>query len=131
MVGISKKHIEILQGVMEAELARLVDEMQGEMDPRLKASFVDIDGDVADFDDEAVANTLIDIDNAIIGVHLEKARDLNAALDRIQKGSYGKCIECDDDIGFNRLSAYPTAKRCIKCQSHHEKIYAGHAKPSY
>ena len=131
MVGISKKYIEILQGVMEAELARLVDETQGEMDPRLKASFVDIDGDVADFDDEAVANTLIDIDNAIIGVHLEKARDLNAALDRIQKGSYGKCIECDDDIGFNRLSAYPTAKRCIECQSHHEKIYAGHAKPSY
>ena len=97
MANIPKRHIEILQGVMEAELARLVDETQEEMAPRLKPSFADIDGDFADFDDEAVANNLIDVDNAIIGVHLEKARDLNAALDRIQKGGYGKCIDCDDD----------------------------------
>ena len=131
MTNITKNQIDTLQGIMEMELARLVDETQDEMDPELKANINDIDGGAADVDDEAVADTLVDIDNAIIGLHLQKARDLNSALDRIQAGVYGICIDCGDDIGFERLSAYPTAKRCIKCQSLHEKTFASEPKSSY
>ncbi len=131
MTNITKNQIDTLQGIMEMELARLVDETQDEMDPELKANINDIDGGAADVDDEAVADTLVDIDNAIIGLHLQNARDLNAALDRIQAGVYGICIDCSDDIGFERLSAYPTAKRCIKCQSLHEKTFASEPTSSF
>jgi DnaK suppressor protein len=115
--------------LMEAELAKLAIETQNEMNPAIKTSFIDIDGDVAD--DEAVADTIVDTDNAIIGMHLQNARDLNAALDRIQAGVYGDCIDCGDDIGFERLSAYPTAERCIKCQYRHEKTFASEPKSSF
>jgi DnaK suppressor protein len=128
MSSISTKQIESLRNVMEAELARLVHETQDEMNPALKTNFIDIDGDVAG--DEAVADTIIDTDNAIIGIHLQNARDLNAALDRIQTGVYGICLDCGDDIAYERLSAYPTAERCIRCQYLHEKTYASEPKPS-
>ena len=131
MTNITKNQIDMLQGLMEAELARLVDETQDEMNPELKASINDIDGGAADVDDEAVADTIVDIDNAIIGLHLQHARDLNAALDRIQAGVYGICIDCGEDIDFERLSAYPTAKRCIKCQSLHEKTFTSEPTPSF
>lgn len=131
MSNITRKQIDTLQGVMEAELAQLVDETQDEMDIELKENYIDIDGNVADTGDDAVADTIIDIDNAIIGLHLQKASDLNAALDRIQTGVYGICIDCGDDIGFERLSAYPTAKRCIKCQSLHEKTFASEPTSSF
>jgi RNA polymerase-binding transcription factor DksA len=121
MSSISKKQINALQGIMESELARLVKETQKEMDPELKSSINDIDGGASDIDDEAVADSIVDVDNAIIGLHLHKIKDLNLALDRIQEGSFGICIDCGDDVGFERLSAYPTAKRCIKCQILHEK----------
>lgn len=124
MTKITKQQINVLQKIMELELESLVDETQQEMDPQLKASINEIDGGAADVDDEAVADTIVDVDNAIIGIHLQKARDLNAALDRIQTGTYGICIDCGDDISFERLTAYPTAKRCIICQSRREKTRA-------
>ncbi len=124
MTKITKQQIDVLQKIMELELESLVDETQQEMDPQLKASINEIDGGAADVDDEAVADTIVDVDNAIIGMHLQKARDLNAALDRIQTDTYGICIDCGDDISFERLTAYPTAKRCIICQSRREKTRA-------
>ena len=36
---------------------------------------------------------------------------LNEALDRIKKGTYGKCRTCNGDIGKNRLEAVPNARR--------------------
>jgi ribosomal subunit interface protein len=127
--NLSKQQIDMLQGIMQKELARLVDETQDEMDPDLKANYIDVGGD-GDAGDEAVADTLVDTDNAMIGLHLQKVSDLNAALDRIQAGVYGVCIDCGSDIGLERLSAYPTAKRCIRCQRLHEKTFASEPKSS-
>ena len=127
MSNISKNQVDELKGVMEAELAQLVDEMQDEMNPELKANYVDVGGD-GDTGDEAVADTIVDIDNAVIGLHLQKVTDLNAALNRIKAGVYGACIDCGSDIGFERLSAYPTAKRCIRCQHLREKTFASKPK---
>ena len=131
MTNITKNQIDKLQGILELELAKLVHETQDEMNPELKANINDVDSGAADTDDEAVADTIVDTDNAIIGMHLQKARDLNSALDRIQTGVYGICIDCDDDIGFERLSAYPIAKRCIKCQNQHEKTFASESTTSF
>jgi DnaK suppressor protein len=129
-MNMTKKHIVTLQRQMEEELAHLINETREEMDPELKANYIDIDGNVADTGDEAVADTLIDTDNAIIGMHLQEVRDLNAALDRIQSGVYGVCIDCSGEIGSKRLTAYPTAKRCIECQVQHEKTYASEPTPT-
>ena len=47
--------------------------------------------------------------------------DIDAALERIQTGTYGQCTDCGVTIPTARLHAYPTAKRCIDCQGLHEK----------
>jgi DnaK suppressor protein len=41
---------------------------------------------------------------------------VRAALQRIQDGSFGTCIECESAISPRRLSAVPSASRCIQCQ---------------
>ncbi|WP_108428284.1 TraR/DksA C4-type zinc finger protein [Limnohabitans sp. Hippo3] len=43
--------------------------------------------------------------------------DIDAALARIQAGTYGQCTDCGVTIPTARLNAYPTAKRCIACQT--------------
>ncbi|NIO41267.1 MAG: TraR/DksA family transcriptional regulator, partial [Burkholderiales bacterium] len=40
---------------------------------------------------------------------------------RMATGTYGICIECEGDVGYKRLQAYPTAKRCHRCQTQYEK----------
>ena len=44
----------------------------------------------------------------------ERLNDINAALDKIESGKYGKCEICDKEIPFERLGANPEAKTCIE-----------------
>lgn len=42
---------------------------------------------------------------------------VRAALERLQDGSYGECLDCGETVGTARLQAFPAALRCIGCQS--------------
>ena len=42
--------------------------------------------------------------------------DLRSALNRIHRGTFGTCIDCELDIGRKRLAAVPWAESCIACQ---------------
>jgi DnaK suppressor protein len=44
-----------------------------------------------------------------------KLKDVNSALEKIEKGTYGKCEKCGKEIDEKRLLACPEAKTCIKC----------------
>lgn len=46
--------------------------------------------------------------------------DIDRALELMDKGDYGTCIDCEVKIPVARLMATPTALRCIACQSAHE-----------
>jgi len=41
---------------------------------------------------------------------------IDAALDRLDDGEYGKCVNCGDPIQEKRLEAVPWARHCIRCQ---------------
>lgn len=43
-------------------------------------------------------------------------RDVVTALDRVQDGSYGLCLRCDEEISAKRLAALPWARFCLTCQ---------------
>ena len=44
-------------------------------------------------------------------------RNIEAALKRIDDGTYGHCRDCDEPINPRRLEFDPTALRCIECES--------------
>ncbi|MBI4444643.1 MAG: TraR/DksA family transcriptional regulator [Acidobacteria bacterium] len=43
------------------------------------------------------------------------------ALGRINEGSYGACLHCEEPVERKRLEAVPWARLCIKCQEMEEK----------
>ena len=43
-------------------------------------------------------------------------REIADSLMRIEHGSYGVCLECDEPISAKRLEAVPWARYCVKCQ---------------
>lgn len=47
---------------------------------------------------------------------------LNLALERIEKGDYGACVQCGQDINIERLEAVPHARLCIECKSKEEML---------
>lgn len=45
-----------------------------------------------------------------------RLRDVEAALDRMDRGKFGLCADCEDPIPAKRLAAIPWASRCVRCQ---------------
>jgi RNA polymerase-binding protein DksA len=45
---------------------------------------------------------------------------ITQALDRIEKRSYGLCLDCSQPIPIARLEALPTAGTCVACKSKSE-----------
>ena len=50
----------------------------------------------------------------------EEATRIREALQAIENGTYGKCIECGNDIPRERLEVRPEAVRCVEHQSEFE-----------
>ena len=72
----------------------------------------DADWTTADVD----ADTLI----ASAERHSTALADTNAALEKVADGRYGVCETCGEAIGYARLLAYPSARRCLACQKSEE-----------
>lgn len=72
----------------------------------------DADWTTADVD----ADTLI----ASAERHSTALADTNAALEKVADGRYGVCETCGEAIGYARLLAYPSARRCLACQRSEE-----------
>jgi RNA polymerase-binding transcription factor len=51
---------------------------------------------------------------------------IDAALDRIEQGTYGYCEETDEPIGIRRLEARPIATLSIEAQERHERMERTH-----
>jgi DnaK suppressor protein len=52
---------------------------------------------------------------------------IDEALARIDEGTFGTCVDCEEPIEVRRLEARPVSDLCIACkerQEHKEKIYA-------
>ena len=43
-------------------------------------------------------------------------RNVRSALRRIDEGTFGVCMHCEEDISPKRLAAVPWAPFCIQCQ---------------
>ncbi|WP_291933646.1 TraR/DksA C4-type zinc finger protein [Limnohabitans sp.] len=76
--------------------------------------------DVRSFDDRAQAISERNDEFAMNEHETAELGDIDAALERIRAGTYGICTDCGVNIAPSRLNAYPTAKRCIDCQSRSE-----------
>lgn len=67
--------------------------------------------------DESVTDLLNDTDIVLLGNELTELQEIDNALLRLKAGTYGICTSCQNAIAQERLSAYPTAHRCLACQA--------------
>lgn len=51
-------------------------------------------------------------------IDMKLLREIADALERIENGTYGVCLECEEPISTKRLEAVPWARYCVKCQEH-------------
>ncbi|MCG3144354.1 MAG: RNA polymerase-binding transcription factor DksA [Gammaproteobacteria bacterium] len=103
------------------EMAEIREVAERSRDDRRQEALV---GRAADRLDQALMEIASSSDYAIVRQNIEDVRDIATARRRIAAGTYGTCIDCEAAIGYERLCAYPTARRCIRCQQEHERTKA-------
>lgn len=79
---------------------------------------------VSDFKDMAAEQSMELVDEVQADHAAVELKQVLAALERIEEGSYGECLDCGEPIDERRLSAMPAAAFCTACQALHE-----HARP--
>ncbi|HET7610408.1 MAG TPA: TraR/DksA family transcriptional regulator [Rhodanobacteraceae bacterium] len=118
MPTLTPEQIRYLSSLMDARFDREIREirsvgerMRDERDEGVPADWVDV----------ALANATLASDDAVVNQDVADVRDIIAARERLSAGTYGTCTDCGEAIAYERLLAYPTAKRCIHCQRLYEQ----------
>ena len=78
---------------------------------------IDTDGDETD---EIQGNMLIEMNKQLNTRNSAKINQIDAALKRIEDGSYGKCQDCDESIPEKRLLNNPYFQTCVSCAEERE-----------
>jgi DnaK suppressor protein len=58
---------------------------------------------------------------SLLGNEKHSLDQIEAAIERIEDGSYGRCEECGGKISKARLDAIPYATQCVRCASQQEE----------
>ena len=130
MSKLTTRQIQHLEQQLRTERSDLLDAARAELLRAGEDSYTAIAGEVPDVCDQATATSITDFDNEIARRHGEAIRDIDEALQRIAEHSYGECPDCGSEIGYGRLAAFPTATRCIGCQTVRERVYAHAPHPT-
>jgi len=58
-----------------------------------------------------------DLADVLLARNADAMDEIEAALKRIDDGTYGTCVSCGAPIPFERLEIVPGAERCVTCQA--------------
>ena len=111
-----------------AELRQMLEGRQREIQAEVQEKMRDVRAEglggklteVLDAVESSEADIQEDIEFALIQMKSETLNKIDAALRRLEEGTYGDCFECGDEISEARLRALPFAVRCKDCEEARE-----------
>lgn len=101
------------------ELRADLDQIVREADALVAAQEAEQDEETEDADANDSEN---DREEALVDAAVERRTEAQAAIERIESGTYGVCIDCGDKINEDRLAFRPEAARCLPCQEKFEQL---------
>jgi DnaK suppressor protein len=107
-----------LKKMLEDRRRELMNEVQGKI--RDARSDSTKEREVLDQGESSEVDIQEDIEFALIQMKAETLTKIDAALRRLDEGTYGDCFECGDEIAEARLRALPFAVRCKDCEEARE-----------
>lgn len=113
---LSPQELEVVRQLLirkREELTRNRDTQLRELTTPDKHHLADLDEMASDVNTDSYCE-IIDIGTSTVG-------QIDAALEKLDQGTYGVCEDCEDPIPRPRLEALPFAGLCIECQRKKEK----------
>ena len=86
---------------------------------------------VQDQADQALSSAFETLKSSLHNNEYEEYKMIEKALEMVDAGTYGKCVECQQPISEKRLQSYPNATRCLPCQEVAEEEKEKNTTQSY
>lgn len=118
---LSADQIELIKEKLQSRFEILQNEIHDHLKNSGIDSYVELAGKVHDRAEESVAELFADLNYNVTEVQVKELQAIEEAIARIGGGDYGRCVDCDVDIPFERLSVEPGAIRCVDCQQAFEQ----------
>ena len=112
-----KELVRQLKGVLQKRRAALRQALNKDIADLKSGTGIDY-GDVAEV---ALEDTFELVSSQLAESESRELAQIELALERIRRGSYGECRGCGQEIPVARLQALPYAARCVKCERDAEK----------
>ena len=77
----------------------------------------------ADVGDRASEGFEDELAAGLLSIESGQLDEIESALQRIDKGTYGLCADCGKPIPRKRLEILPFARRCLACEGNKERLY--------
>ena len=116
-----KRDMQKFKKLLMAESQHLLKGIRTIGEDVLKAASNESVSDMTSFAEAGTDNNERETSLRLAGSESQMLQGVSEALLRIEDGTYGKCIDCDQDIPVKRLEVFPAAKRCVECKSKFEK----------
>jgi len=116
----TQAHLTMLRDLLTYRQTELRAEVHAAQLARQEATMVDTT-EVSDQKDGALQQQLVGIDSAQEQRDIDELAQVELALKRLNAGTYGNCLDCNEPIPLERLRVQPAAQRCAVCQLGHER----------
>jgi DnaK suppressor protein len=127
--GLSSTQVLELRQLLHDRESRLSAELASARARADEETFVRMAGEAPDRGDASVAQLSADLVSAERQRDSDERDEVQAALERIEAGTYGLCIYCGEPIGYERLKASPTARRDLVHEEEYERARGDVATP--
>lgn len=121
---LTPKQAEEMRALIEKQRRDITAELQDDVEKAREQQYRDLAGPAPDAGDASIADLMSDMEHAEVSRDVRELRAIEQARARMEDGSYGTCIQCGEEIAFERLKANPAALRCVDCQRVYEKTHA-------
>jgi DnaK suppressor protein len=109
-----------LKAMLETRRRELAREVRGKIRDARTDSI--LERDVLDQGESSEVDIQDAIGFALIQMKAETLDKIDAALQRLDEGTYGDCVDCGAEIAGPRLRALPFAVRCRDCEGARETV---------
>lgn len=111
------EQLERIRKELEGERASAIAELESYGADPNSEKVNPIEGIDDNFADSAAATAERSEILAFIETARERLDEVNAALEKVDQGTYGTCERCGEPIAPERLEARPLSVRCVACAS--------------
>ena len=112
---IDRERYLLLKGLLEDRRREIHEKLRS-----LREAIPAASHDVRDAEEQSVDEFVQEVDLALMQMKSETLKKIDAAILRLEQGTYGRCQECDQEISEARLRALPFAVLCRDCQEQAE-----------